>query len=540
MIFYPKYLGCGVPPMTRNLIVAMVMLATCNLGLVSAQTSKPIDDRPLADAIKDETGAICFVSSGRIISASITRGNKVGRTIERLSEIDSLQTLSLEDVQLDDRALARVEKLRTLTSLMLSSMHVDPKIIGVAGKLPNLQRLDLMQCECRDEDLAGLAKIRSLMSLDLSATKVKGAEFEYLQELALARLNLTGSTISDESLKAIGKIHTLRDLNLNRTDIGDAGLMHLKDLYLLYNLPVIDTKVTNSGQTKFMQAWHTARAEAEKKGLVPKDYPPLKILDSREFARLNPDPMPVEPAHKQLGDDSELAKTLSDQFSGIYALNNEGRINLISIEDTADIAKAVDRIVEIPTIETVRFQVEHVDGEVIKKLGRLPRLTEFDAPYCKIQDKDAAGFEELKKLKYLQLSGNPLTDSALEHLSSLKDLEMLHLDKTNIRGTGFKYLQSLPRLRNIYLEGTPITDDAMRELGKIQSLEALTLNGTEISDAGIMHLTGLYRLFSLGLSNTKTTEAGRNAFRESYIRSRDNAERNGLLSYGHPDLEIGH
>ena len=61
---------------------------------------------------------------------------------------------------------------------------------------------------------------------------------------------------------------------MSGTKLSKDGIMHLTDLYLLTNLTV-DVKDCGDFEAK-----HAAsQAEAEKKGLVPKNYPPFKLIN---------------------------------------------------------------------------------------------------------------------------------------------------------------------------------------------------------------------------------------------------------------------
>lgn len=237
-----------------------------------------------------------------------------------------------------------------------------------------------------------------------------------------------------------------------------------------------------------------------------------------------------------------LVTHLQEKYGVGSLLNRERKVYLIAIEDGVNITKAVDRIIQIPTVEVVSFHWErervHVTRDVIKKLGRLPKLLMLDVRFCDLQDKDAAGLEALRQLRHLRLDGNPITDAALIHLKPLTKLETLHLGSTKVTGVGLRHLQALPRLRQLHMSSTPLTDVGARDIGTIHSLQTLSLSTTPLTDEGLRQLSGLYRLFSLSISDTKVTEAGRKAFLEAQSVARADAEQMEILPHDYPQLEV--
>ncbi len=101
-----------------------------------------------------------------------------------------------------------------------------------------------------------------------------------------------------------------------------------------------------------------------------------------------------------------------------------------------------------------------------------------------------------------------VTDTDLEYLKELPDLEFLNLSSTDVSDAGLKHLKGLTRLHLLGLFGTDVSDAGLEHLKGLTSLESLGLGGTEVSDAGLEHLKGLTNLQYLNLRGTDTTDKG--------------------------------
>ena len=61
---------------------------------------------------------------------------------------------------------------------------------------------------------------------------------------------------------------------------------------------------------------------------------------------------------------------------------------------------------------------------------------------------------------------------------------------------------------SLWLGGTPITDSGLEYLTGLTQLQSLNLNNTQVTDKGLGHLKGLTALQSLDLGYTRLTDTG--------------------------------
>ena len=92
-------------------------------------------------------------------------------------------------------------------------------------------------------------------------------------------------------------------------------------------------------------------------------------------------------------------------------------------------------------------------------------------------------------------------------IKGLKNLVVLSLGYTNIRGTGLVHLESTPRVSQLSIFGTGSHTKAVHLKGRTQ-LTSLDLAGLPITDAGLVHLRSPRSLIDLDLSHTRVTLAG--------------------------------
>ena len=100
---------------------------------------------------------------------------------------------------------------------------------------------------------------------------------------------------------------------------------------------------------------------------------------------------------------------------------------------------------------------------------------------------------------------SPMT--GLAPLAGLTGLRELGLSHTQITGAGLKYLRGLA-LERLHLSGSPVNDQGLAHLSEIASLRDLALAYTDVTDAGLAHLESLGALQRLDLAGTDVGDKG--------------------------------
>jgi hypothetical protein len=107
----------------------------------------------------------------------------------------------------------------------------------------------------------------------------------------------------------------------------------------------------------------------------------------------------------------------------------------------------------------------------------------------------------LKELRQLDLSESIVGNSGLEALAKLSKLETLKLWGTRVGDAGMKYLATMTSLKTLNLdrvgfpsENVVLTDDGVKQLSSLKNLESLHLGNAQIGKAAMESLAGLKKL----------------------------------------------
>ena len=141
----------------------------------------------------------------------------------------------------------------------------------------------------------------------------------------------------------------------------------------------------------------------------------------------------------------------------------------------------------------------------IKHLLELTELTDFRCSQCRITNISLA---PLTKLRSLDLSYTPFTDTGMQGLAGMKDLRRLLLRDTMVTDEGLKHLAGLTQLEELDLSGTRVSDKGIEFMRKLTAMRKLNLLGARATDSSMDILGGMKRLQLVNLYRTQITNAG--------------------------------
>eukprot|EP00118_Oscarella_pearsei_P019402 m.206150 g.206150 ORF g.206150 m.206150 type:complete len:875 (+) comp39668_c0_seq37:26-2650(+) len=158
-----------------------------------------------------------------------------------------------------------------------------------------------------------------------------------------------------------------------------------------------------------------------------------------------------------------------------------------------------------PLADLKRLQVlafsgcEQLTDKCLVYVRRFRMLTSLKMNGTKITDTGLASYASYAPdtLKYLNLSGTQVTSKGLDALCSVKQLQSLEVENTNILT-----LQCVAKLGTLQMLSiancSQLTDASMASLAGHPSLTALNLSGCTVGDSGLQYLAGLrLRIFHL-------------------------------------------
>ncbi|MDF2379218.1 MAG: hypothetical protein P1V18_03275 [Candidatus Gracilibacteria bacterium] len=108
------------------------------------------------------------------------------------------------------------------------------------------------------------------------------------------------------------------------------------------------------------------------------------------------------------------------------------------------------------------------------------------------------GFESLGEqpfLRVLDLEGaTDVGDSCMDHITKMKQLEVLEIDFTSMTSRGLCQLPLLPELRKVTLGGLEFGPEVFHSLSKCKNLREVHLSGNPVSDRSLRRLLKLENL----------------------------------------------
>jgi hypothetical protein len=201
-----------------------------------------------------------------------------------------------------------------------------------------------------------------------------------------------------------------------------------------------------------------------------------------------------------------LRKLLGDEyFVEVF------QVRVVS-DDVTD--ETIALIARLPGLVSVCLTSEGITDDGLKHLEGMQSLEAVTIFSQRITDKGLAHLTGLGRLKSLWLSGR-ITDSYLERICKLKQLELLHADGVRqVTDSGLEQLANHPELRSLVLGSGGWNDSGTQDC-------------MQVSDEGLVHLHGLKNLTFLEINTTQATPAGIDKLRKALPNCRIQWNLNG-------------
>ncbi|MAV34073.1 MAG: hypothetical protein CMJ59_01325 [Planctomycetaceae bacterium] len=126
-------------------------------------------------------------------------------------------------------------------------------------------------------------------------------------------------------------------------------------------------------------------------------------------------------------------------------------------------------------------------ADALLRLADYGQLEWLDLSYTGADDQLLALLKG-PRMERLNLEGTSISDAALAHIGSFKNLRELDLSKTGIGDTGLAHLKTLSQLEVLYLTGTQITDRGLIQLAQLKQLEILDVAQTQVTAQALERL----------------------------------------------------
>src|SRR4051794_15682145 len=143
-------------------------------------------------------------------------------------------------------------------------------------------------------------------------------------------------------------------------------------------------------------------------------------------------------------------------------------------------------LARMPDLKRLDLSLTRISDRGLRSLKTAPQIEELNLYFAEqISDESTAIVKSWKHLKRLNLRGTKITDSTLEFVSGVPTLESLDIGWAQITDTGLDHLTSLTSLRRLTMGGNKLTDTSLQFLRQMPQLEYLDVGGQQRAGSGV-------------------------------------------------------
>ena len=280
----------GLEPDAYDFTMTKGGTVTVRLSAVPIVRREPVrkakdTERAIAEWVLSVGGSMSVMADGQEIRVPQTPLPSTPFRIDTLS----LAGNGLPE-RVDDMGLEKLHDIKDVRyALYLRDLAITDRGFDRLTQLPgfaNLAALAISNLQVSDKGLAGIKRLKALKSLELKSTKITDAALEHLRDLKLTRLVFDGCTAIDgRGFVHLSGMKELKSLSLSNTQVVDSSLAYLKQLPKLGELNLINTKVTDDGLANIAEL--TALAKLSLENLPVSDTGVAKLGSLPKLANLD-------------------------------------------------------------------------------------------------------------------------------------------------------------------------------------------------------------------------------------------------------------
>lgn len=362
----------------------------------------------------------------------------------------------------DDRRISNNEIDLICLFEEIAALNLDWGYVDDAGllRLSHLKDLEVLSLACSlisDDGLAVLKNFPELRELNLQYSCVKGPGLRHLKSLPkLERLDLSDNELTDDCVSTLLELKALKKLSLKGTYVSPSRLDELRErgIELFESLLAglqngvsaahdVATLGTDPGMETALAAWKTIQKKAYQ-------------ADSQLEMMLPPDGRVT--CLRVRG-----ARLRQKHLQAIAQISSLRNLDLaVSTFPDLTAMSELNSLLELRRVDLSRTAAHEVLSLNPNWLRRIESLHLRSAGLVDDDLKSLAN--QFPKLRILDLSGNPISDTAMSSLNDCVHLEELVLSRTKVTPKGIVKLAELPELRRLDLTGTAVGRGDLEEL----------------------------------------------------------------------------
>lgn len=183
-------------------------------------------------------------------------------TVKHLQACRKLSNLTLGNREITVSELRRLAAWKSLRKLVLTCATLSGEALEALSALETVQSIEMIDCGLTDEHLKHLHGSPMLTELALPRNEINGPGLAYLAKLKLKSLGLEFNNVSDAMLKDVAQLKNVEDIRLSYcfgiTDRGIQngtlqGMTNLKQLALRGVKTVTDTSIDDLAKIRSLE-----------------------------------------------------------------------------------------------------------------------------------------------------------------------------------------------------------------------------------------------------------------------------------------------
>jgi hypothetical protein len=189
-------------------------------------------------------------------------------------------------------------------------------------------------------------------------------------------------------------------------------------------------------------------------------------------------------------EDLSFLNKLAPDDLAIINLSNGGRGFEIPDRDYVHLGR-------LTGLQAVNLEDSEAGSQALQAVGKLPNLIMLNLGTTLIRDDDLKAIAVLKKLRFLDLNYNQLSDAALVHFQGLTELRKFKGRRCGFTGVGMKNFANARHMRYLLIGDNRI-GDGLAVLPVLPELEQVEIGDCEAGDRTLvslsrdLKLTGIY------------------------------------------------
>ena len=175
-----------------------------------------------------------------------------------------------------------------------------------------------------------------------------------------------------------------------------------------------------------------------------------------------------------------------ERAGGFVTTDSAGRVVAVDLRSSWITDSDMPRLAELHDLRRLDISLTRISDRGLRALKTAGSIEDLNLYFAEqVSDESTAIFRNWKHLKRLNLRGTKITDSTLEILEGVPSLEWLDIGWAQITDTGLDHLSSLNNLRSLSMGGNKLTGSALQVLRQLPQLEYLDIGGTQRTDSGL-------------------------------------------------------